>query len=65
MKKMELEFHPLADIFPALLGHALGELAADIRDNGLQQPIVTVEGKILDGHNRYQACKIAGRQAKI
>jgi hypothetical protein len=38
----------------------LQSLANDIRDNGLETPIVTLEGAILDGRNRHRACEIAG-----
>jgi hypothetical protein len=54
-----LPFHPVADCFPLIDGGELDELVADIRANGLQQAIVLFEGQILDGRNRYRACREA------
>lgn len=53
--------HPFADRFPMLGTEELERLAADIAENGLQHPIVLdIDGRILDGRNRWAACEIAG-----
>lgn len=52
------EFHPLANIFPLLEDDEFDDLVEDIRLNGLREPIVlTPDGRILDGRNRYLACR--------
>lgn len=42
----------------------LSELANDIKTNGLKEKIWLYEGKILDGRNRWLACKQAGVEPK-
>jgi hypothetical protein len=42
----------------------LAELADDIRKNGQLVPVWLYEGKILDGRNRWAACKVAGVEPK-
>jgi len=49
-------FHLLANLFPLMSEDQIDALAADIRTNGLKEPIITFEGKIIDGRNRYLAC---------
>src|SRR6516164_11524032 len=60
MSMPEMESHPISDMFPMLQGDKMGALAKDIRENGLREAIITYEGKILDGRNRYHACVTEG-----
>jgi|SRR5215471_1235669 len=57
---MEYESHPAAAIFPMMERAELETLAADIKANGLIEPILLYQGKILDGRNRAESCVIAG-----
>jgi hypothetical protein len=54
-----LEPHPLSAMFPPITEDDFNKLIADIKANGLLQPITLYEGKILDGNNRYRACMLA------
>jgi hypothetical protein len=57
---LNIELHPLCTLFPRLAGAEFDALVADIRANGLRQPITRVNGMVLDGGNRYRACLAAG-----
>lgn len=57
--------HPLCTLFPRMSGSEFDTLRDDIATNGLRQPIVTHEGMILDGGNRYRACLDAGVEPKF
>jgi hypothetical protein len=54
-----IRFQPFANLFPMVTREHLEELAQDIKDHGLLDPIVLYEGQILDGRCRYLACQIA------
>lgn len=55
-----MQDHPYAECFPLMSDAELQELADDIKENGQQESIKVFEKKILDGRNRFRACKIAG-----
>ena len=56
--------HPISDVWPMMDEAKIAELADDIRKNGQLVPVWLYEGKILDGRNRWAACKIAGVDPK-
>ena len=60
MSAHELSFHPLADIFPMSAPKDLSALADDIAEHGLRNKIIMLDGMILDGRNRHEACIMAG-----
>jgi hypothetical protein len=55
-----MDFHDVANIFPMMGDEEYKALVADIKANGLHQPIWTYQGKIIDGRNRYKACREVG-----
>lgn len=59
-----MKHHPIADVWPMMDEGKLQELADDIRKNGQLVPVWVYQGKILDGRNRWAACKIAGVEPK-
>lgn len=53
-------WHDCANVFPMLHGEALNALREDIRQNGVREPIVFLDGEILDGRNRYMCARDLG-----
>jgi ParB-like chromosome segregation protein Spo0J len=61
----DLKFHPVAAIFPMMDTVEFESLKADIQKHGQLEPIWTHDGKIIDGRNRYLACRELGIEPKI
>jgi hypothetical protein len=55
-----VRWHEYAEIFPWIEGEAFRALVEDIRQNGVLEPIVMLDGAILDGRNRYMAARELG-----
>jgi len=60
-----LTAHALAEMFPLMEDAEIDELAADIKENGLQEAIDLYEGQILDGRNRHAACLRCGVEPRF
>lgn len=55
-----MEVHRLADTTPDMTDNEFDDLVESIQIRGLLIPIVTFEGKILDGRHRFKACTKTG-----
>ena len=62
---MGTKIHEYAELFPAATDAELREMADDILQRGQLCPIITLEGKVLDGRNRLRACELAGVDPKF
>lgn len=56
----DLPFHPIANLFPLMEGGEFEQFKGDVRANGLREALWIYDGQILDGRNRYRACRELG-----
>jgi len=62
----KIDINPVADIFPMMTEDELDGLKADIKANGLLEPVwLHPDGSIIDGRNRYKACTELGIDPKF
>lgn len=60
-----LQFHPVTEIFPPMEPAVFQALVDDIEAHGQQEPILVLNGDIIDGRHRYQACQQLGREPLV
>lgn len=60
-----MRFHKVSGLFPPMTSDEYEEIKTDIEVNGLNEPIVTYENKIVDGRHRYRACLELGIKPKF
>lgn len=53
-------FHPLVAIFPEMDAAAFAEFVADIKANGVREPVTVYHNQIVDGRTRLLACQQLG-----
>lgn len=57
---MNLQVHPLALAFPEMSDDDYATLKEDIRAHGQREPVILLEGQVLDGRHRAQICSELG-----
>jgi hypothetical protein len=58
-------FHEISSYLPLLEGEEFDALVEDIREFGQVESAILYDGKILDGRNRYRACKQLGIELEV
>jgi regulator of replication initiation timing len=56
--------HPLSAAFPAMSAEDFQALKDDIEVNGQREPVIVLDGMVLDGWHRYRACSDLGLNVK-
>lgn len=60
-----MEVHDLCKIFPEMTAAEFDDLCTSVAKIGIVDPIITYQGKVLDGRNRYRAALHLGCEAPM
>ena len=62
---MNLQFHPALKDVPLMSNDERIALGYDMQQYGQKYEILLLDGMIIDGRNRYLACKAVGLEPKV
>ena len=57
--------HPAAELFPVMDEAAFAALVADIATHGQREPILVLDGQVIDGRHRLRACEQLGLEPLV
>lgn len=57
--------HPAAELFPVMDEAAFAALVADIAAHGQREPILVLDGQVIDGRHRLRACEQLGLEPLV
>ena len=57
--------HPAAELFPVMDEAAFAALVADIAAQGQREPILILDGQVIDGRHRLRACEQLGLEPLV
>ena len=57
--------HPAAEIFPVMDEAAFAALVADVAAHGQREPILILDGQVIDGRHRLRACEQLGLEPLV
>ena len=61
----DLKLHPLCAAWPEMTAEQFADLKADIAKRGVYDPVIVLDGMILDGQNRWRAARELGIPAPM
>lgn len=65
LESSEPKIHPAAAHFPVMEESRFEQLVASLRRDGQLDPIVMLNGMILDGRHRWKACNVIGMEPRV
>lgn len=60
-----IPLHPAAELFPVMDEVAFAALVADIAAHGQREPILILDGRVIDGRHRLRACEQLGIEPQV